>query len=392
MVKTLKNIYHLGLALAGAVRYGFPSRRIFVIGVTGTKGKTSVVELLSHILESAGYRTAFISSVHVKVADDIRKNMTGNTMPGRFFIQRFLESAVETRCKFALLEVTSQGVAQSRHRFIDFDAAIFTSLEPEHIESHGSFEKYREAKLAFFRAVSRSPKPQKYFLINRDDEGASHFEKAAESGRVVLFSGEEIASHYFPLVTHMANIAAAVTMAGELGISEEKIRSALKSWQGVRGRMEVVQGEPFRIVIDYAHTPNSLRYVYENVKPKSGKLICVLGSAGGGRDKWKRAKFGEVSGRYCDEIFLADEDPYDENPVEILEQIAAGIPAGKIVHIVGDRKEAIREALETAKEDDAVILTGKGSESYIHMAQGEKIPWDERQIVEEYLKIKKGGR
>lgn len=391
MLTQLKHLYHFLLALFGAILYRFPSRRIFVIGVTGTKGKTSVVELLSHILEIAGYRTAFISSVHVKIADDIQKNMTGNTMPGRFFIQQFLESAVETKCKFALLEVTSQGVAQSRHRFVDFNAAIFTNLEPEHIESHGSFEKYRDAKLAFFRAVSRSPKPQKYFLINRDDEGASHFEKAAESGRVVLFSGEEIAARYFPLATHAANIAAAVTMAGELGIPEEKIRSALKGWQGVRGRMEVVQEQPFRVVIDYAHTPNSLRYIYENVKPRSGKLICVLGAAGGGRDKWKRAKFGEIAGRYCDEIFLANEDPYDEYPVEILEQIATGIPAEKTVHIIGDRREAIREALETAKEGDAVALTGKGSESYIHMAKGEKIPWDERGVVAQCLGKRKGG-
>lgn len=393
MKKYLTGWYHLLWALAGALVFRFPSREIFLIGVTGTKGKTTVVELLAHVLETAGSKAAFISSVHVRVAENTRRNATGNSMPGRWFIQKFLRRAVSAGCRYAIIEVTSQGVAQSRHRFMDFDAAVFTNLEPEHIEAHGSFERYRAAKLGFFRATAASRKMKKYFVINKDDENARYFGEVARNGEVLWYSGRDADAGQYDGGAHAGNVMAVVTLAKALGIDAGRIRAGLASWRGVPGRMETIQEEPFRVVVDYAHTPKSLELLYrhlgEGVK-KGGRLICVLGAAGGGRDRWKREKFGEIAGTYCGEIVLTEEDPYDEDPGRIVSEIRSGISRTEFpvshVHEVPERKEAIRKAISLAKEGDVVVCTGKGSEAYIHGAHGRNIPWNERGVIEEILK------
>lgn len=149
-VTRFKGIYHFFFAWFGNIICGFPSRKIFVLGVTGTKGKSTVLELISSILEAAGYKTALLSSNRFKIGAESEKNLTSTTMPGRFFIQKFLKKAVKENCNYVLMEITSQGILQYRHRFIDFDAALWTNLQPEHIEAHGSFEAYRQAKVRFF--------------------------------------------------------------------------------------------------------------------------------------------------------------------------------------------------------------------------------------------------
>ncbi len=282
---------------------------------------------------------------------------------------------------------------QSRHRFIEFDAAIFTNLEPEHIEAHGSFEKYRDAKVGFFKAVSASKKPKKYFVINKDDENAHYFEKAAQGGVTIQYSEKELDARYPHQGIHAGNIAAAVAMAKALGVHEETIRTALESWRGVSGRMEIIQERPFRVVVDYAHTPKSLELLYRHLggqKEEGGKLICVLGAAGGGRDRWKRKKFGEIAGVHCDEIVLTNEDPYDEDPDKILSEIESGVSSIKhrvsSIHKIPDRKEAMKKAISLARAGDTMVATGKGSESFIHVAHGARVPWNEREVIEELLK------
>ncbi|MEK7147059.1 MAG: Mur ligase family protein, partial [Patescibacteria group bacterium] len=156
MIFYLKSFYHLILAWLGNLIYRNPSRKLFVLGVTGTKGKSTVLELINAMLEAAGKKTALSSSIRVKIGLDSRKNITGNTMPGRFFLQRFLRQAADVGCEFALIEVTSQGVLQYRHRFIEWDAALITNLTAEHIEAHGSFDNYLKAKTAFFNEASKS--------------------------------------------------------------------------------------------------------------------------------------------------------------------------------------------------------------------------------------------
>ncbi len=332
----VRDTYHFLWAWAGARLYKHPSRRMFVIGVTGTKGKTTTLELINAILEEAGKKTALLSSLRVKVGDESRKNETGNSMPGRAYIQRFLRDAQEAGCRYALVEVTSQGVALHRHRFVDWNFGIITNLAPEHIEAHGSFEAYRSAKLDFLTFVLK--KGGKVFL-NRDDEHFDFFEDAltgVKNGNVVSYSREDDwLRNYLPRIKPLRavaegaapkfllsgfneeNIAVAVAVARELGVSDKAIEDALVGFRGVPGRMEFVIAGPYTGIVDYAHTPDSLEAAYRAAKPEPNprypdpRLICVLGAAGGGRDRWKRPEFGRIAAEYCDEIVLTDEDPYD---------------------------------------------------------------------------------
>jgi len=405
MLNYLKNIYHYVLAWVGSVLYWFPSREIFVLGVTGTKGKSTTVELINEILEAAGKKTAMISSLRFKIGDQSIKNLSSNTMPGRFFIQRKLRQAVNAGCKYFLMEVTSQGIAQHRHRFIDFDAALYTNVKPEHIEAHGSFENYRDAKVSFFDYVAHhSKKPAKLFFVNEDDSSKSYFVHAVNgSGRVVYFSRNNFIekemdkmkiADWFLNNFNLENAAAAAAFAKARDIDWQVIKKVLSKFDGIPGRLEEIQNHPFRVMIDYAHTPDSLEKVYEALSA-SQKLICVLGAAGGGRDKWKRPVMGKIAAEYCKAIVLTNEDPYEENPNSILDQIESGFSENQKSKIknqnfgywkILDRKEAIKKAISLAKNGDTVIITGKGSESWLHMAGGKKIAWDEKRVVEEILR------
>lgn len=393
-MKHLRPIYHYLLAWLGSRIYRQPSRKLFVIGVTGTKGKSTVIELISAILEAANKKTAVISSVRFKNDLLSSRNLTGMTMPGRFLLQKLLFEAAQNSCDYAIMEVTSQGVLQHRHRFIDFDAAILTNLEPEHIEAHGSYENYRDSKVKFFRDVaSRSLKKTKLFFINSEILDKDYFLKAAEGkGRIILFEKGDVQKMKIKTKLlgefNLENIAATIAFARSRNIDWETIRSAIENFDGVPGRLEFVQKIPFSVIIDYAHTPDSLEKVYKTLKAKSyklkaSKLICVLGSAGGGRDVWKRPVMGEIAAKYCDQIILTNEDPFDEDPAEIINQIESGIPPEqrKKSQKIIDRKAAIKKAIQSAKKGDTVIITGKGSEPYLRSAGGKKIPWNEREIV-----------
>lgn len=404
------SLYHFLLALLGGVIYSFPGSNIFVIGVTGTKGKTTTIELLNAILEAAGKRTAVLSSLRIKIAGESKKNPLGNTLPGRFFTQNFLKNAVKEKCQYALIEVTSQGVLLSRHRFINWNAGVLTNLAPEHIEAHGSFENYREAKLKFLRYVIK--KGGKVF-INGDDRNSPFFMGALKNSPVLMFSkSDEGVLRILPKISparaaagsgppafflsgfNQDNIAAAVAVVKDLGIGELVIEDALRRFSGVPGRMEFIEKGGITAVVDYAHTPDSLEAAHRSLKyylkehRGKGRLICVFGAAGGGRDKWKRPKMGEIASKYCDQIILTDEDPYDESSAEILAQIKSGIPKNfpqTAVCEILDRREAIKKAVSLAGDGDVIVVTGKGSEDWIHLGRGKKIPWDEKEVVGEIL-------
>ena len=392
--------YHLTLAYLAALVYGFPSRKIKVIGVTGTKGKSSTVYFLSRIFEGAGYKTAAISTIQFKIAEKEWPNNLKMTMPGRFAIQSFLAKAVKAGCQFAVLEVSSQGVLQYRHRFINFDSAVFTKLAPEHIEAHGSFENYKKYKLKFFEYV------QNNHIINKDDKYFQEFFKIPAKNKQTYSAGD-----YENLKLklwgdfNVANAAAAIKTAEIYGIKPDLAVKILENIESLPGRMELIEeGQNFKVIVDYAHTPDSMEAVYGSLKPKleeNSRLICVFGATGGGRDKWKRPEYGKIAERYCDEIILTNEDPYDENPVSILEQIETGFsqtqgsrPQRQSATMAGaarprkiiDRREAIKKGISLAKEGDIVIITGKGSESTMMIANGQKIPFDDRAVAREILK------
>lgn len=410
----VKNLYHLFLAWLGSVVYRHPSRELIVIGITGTKGKTTSVELLAAVLQGAGKKVAMLSSVHSMINGVYRKNTTGNSMPGRFFIQRFLREAVQAGCAYAVLEVTSQGAVQSRHRFIHFDACALTCLHPEHIESHGSFENYREAKVQFFRdAVHESSKQRKHFFINSDSADARFFEEPilhatgqGHFGEVVFYNRRDFVRDVLKgeperlgawltsdFNTENAAMVYAITQA--LAIDSATALRGLQSFKGLPGRMEwftgstKTSGGSFDVVVDYAHTPGSFEALFGHLRSVlqergSGALIAVFGSYGEGRDAWKRPELGRVASRFCDRIFLTNEGPGDENPQSILAQIQKGVDPSRPHQIIEDRREAIKAALASARAGDIVALVGKGHESYIRIGKKE-IPWNERAVAEAVL-------
>ena len=402
IVDRLRPGYHFSLALLGAVFYRFPAQKLVVVGITGTKGKTSTAELLNSILEAAGAKTALLGTLRFKIGKNSERNLKKMTMPGRFFVQKFLHDAQKAGCTHAVIEMTSEGARQFRQRFIDMDALIFTNLSPEHIESHGSFEKYREAKLSIARTLARSSKTKRFMIANADDAAGKAFLDiagviatpfsisdaaalaATESGISLSWRKYSVNSQ-LPGTFNAYNILGAATCAEALGIPLAAIIKGIERLTSIEGRMERVEGgQPFPVIVDYAHTPDSLEAVYSAYA--SHENICVLGNTGGGRDKWKRPIMGKIADDHCAHVILTDEDPYDEDPRSILLAIAEGMKRKK-PEIILNRREAIRRAITLAGglKNPAVLITGKGTDPYIMGANGSKTPWDDRTVTREEL-------
>lgn len=392
--------YHYLLAAAGALLYRFPSRNLFVVGVTGTKGKSTTVELVHAILENAGYKTALFSTIRFKTPSGEERNLHKMTMPGRFFVQKFLRRAVQSGATHVVMEMTSEGARFFRHKFIDLDALVVTNLTPEHIESHGSFENYKGAKLSLARALEESPKRPRALVVNGDMEHAAQFMTYGAETKISFsmadaknirhddkgmgfdYEGVRIESALRGDFNTM-NILAALSFAKSEHIPLPAAAEGIKSVASVRGRLERVEaGQPFEVIVDYAHTADSLEKVYLVFKGR--RKICVLGGTGGGRDKWKRPEMGKIAANHCDEIFLTDEDPYDENPRQIVIDIQKGILHKKTTTIM-DRRLAMREAFKTARTGDVVIITGKGTDPFIMGPNGTKTPWDDATVAREEL-------
>lgn len=394
-------LYHYTLAFIAALVYRFPGKKIMVVGITGTKGKTTVAELVNVILETAGHSTALSSTLRFKIGNKSERNMYKMTMPGRFFVQKFLRDAVNAHCKYAILEMTSEGAKQFRHKWVYPDALIFTNLAPEHIESHGSFENYRDAKLSIAEAVVHSGKKKTILVTNDDDPASALFRtlpfsdirgySLKDAGAYVLekddarftYQGLTLTSR-LPGTFNILNTLAAARFAETQGITPEKIKKGIESLKEVRGRAEHVnEGQGFRVIVDYAHTPDSLEKIYQAFS--YAPIIAVLGNTGGGRDTWKRPAMGAIAEKYCRHVILTNEDPYDEDPRAIVNAMAAGMKE-KTPHIIMDRRDAIAAALREATTGDVVLITGKGTDPYIMQANSKKIPWDDATVVREELR------
>lgn len=403
LYQKLQPTYHYTLAVLAAILYRFPSRKIKVIGITGTKGKSTTCELVAAILTQAGHKVALSSTVHFKIGDQEKPNLLKMTMPGRFFLQSFIRQAVKAGCDYLVLEMSSEGAKQFRHKFISLDALVFTNLSPEHIESHGSYENYVAAKLKFAYALQNSPKKNKVLVVNGDDPEAEKFLRIsgvtkirfhlseAESYKLsdegVSFIWREILIKS-PMrgLFNIYNILAAATLAESQKVTPEEIKQALSKVSGVPGRLEKIESDNpkqnFEVLVDYAHTADSLEKVYQALGDH--RKICVLGSTGGGRDKWKRPEMGKVAARYCSTIILTNEDPYDEDPEEIIKAVGAGI--GSSYKKIMDRREAIRTAIAEARPGEVVIITGKGTDPYIMGPNSTKTPWSDALVAREELK------
>lgn len=397
--------YHHLLAVAGAIIYRYPSRHVTVIFVTGTKGKSSTAEILNNIFEATGKKTALLGTIRFKVGEKNVRNLRKMTIPGRFFVQKFLRDAVNAKCDVAIVEMTSEATLQFRHRFIDADALIFTNLAPEHIERHGSFAAYRDAKLDIARAVADSSKSRRIIVANADDPNGALFLAEAKNGSVALpyshkdgepirasdrgcdlvFRGAPITSR-LPGRFNAINIIAAATCAEAFGIPLDAIARGVATLATIPGRAEHVEaGQPFQVVVDYAHTTDSLEALYAAFPDT--RNVCVLGNTGGGRDKWKRPEMAAIAAAHCAHVILTNEDPYDEDPTAILRDMEAGLGA-KEHDLILDRREAIRRALEVANEvggNTAVLITGKGTDPYIMGPNGTKEEWDDRAVARQEI-------
>lgn len=400
--------YHYLLSIVGALIYRLPGKKIFIVGITGTKGKTSTAEIVNSILEEAGFKTALAGTLRFKIDQRSTNNKYKMTMPGRFFLQNFLRKAVKAGCQYAVIEMTSEGAKQFRYNLTYPNALIFTNLAPEHIESHGSYENYLKAKLSLAKLVEKSKKPEKILISNIDDKEGAKFldfdvntkisyqisdienKNIKKEGLEFRYQNTDFES---PLSGefNLYNILASIKFTQTQNIGLEIIKNGIKKLNGIRGRVEKIELEDrnphknkqdFKVIVDYAHTPDSLEKLYETFS--YSKRICVLGNTGGGRDTWKRPVMGKIASDHCSHIILTNEDPYDEDPMQIIDEVASGIE-NPIFEKILDRREAINKAISLAKTGDTVLITGKGTDPYIMEAENKKTPWSDSQVAKEEL-------
>ena len=423
------------LATAAAWWYGDPSRELGVVGITGTDGKTTTAFLSMAVLEEAGLSTGLISTAALKVGSIRTENPEHVTTPESPQLQQTLRAMVAAGNTAAIVETTSHGLALARVAEVAYDIAIFTNLSHEHLELHGTFEAYREAKLSLFRGLGKAggmggvagarsaavavakllPRPwPRTAIVNADDPAAPLFIAAAQkAGAAIITYGEsagadvravtveedahslrvEVATPRWGGLVELQiagrfnalNATAAVALGEALNLDPEAIRRGLAQAGSVSGRMErVACGQPFGVIVDYAHSPVALQTVLDSLAPvaaaRGGGLIVVFGSAGE-RDVQKRPMMGRIAGERCRLVIVTDEDPRGEDSSAILDQIAAGAEAagkGRGVDLlcIADRRAAMATAFGRARPGDVVLLAGKGHEQSIIMSDGPR-PWDE---------------
>lgn len=391
--------YHFLWAVGSALWYGSPAKKLVVIGVTGTKGKSSVAEMLHALLAAEGHNAALAGTIRFAIGDESRPNKYKMTLPGRGFIQQFLAEAVRKGATHAVVEITSEAALQYRHLGLSLDALVFTNLQKEHLESHGSFENYFRAKFRIGEALARSKKRPRAMIANADDPKGAAFlalpveerlpfsyaeagdPQIREDGVAFTYRGTRFSLPQ-PGRFSVMNALAVIKATEFLRIPPTSAARAFAGVARIPGRAERIEaGQEFLVVVDYAHTPDSLTALYDAYPER--RKICVLGNTGGGRDTWKRPEMGRIADERCAEVILTNEDPYDENPRAILEAMASEMKRPPT--LILDRRAAIRHALRAARPGDAVLITGKGTDPYIMGARGAKTPWSDATVAREEL-------
>lgn len=408
--RPLLQAYHFTLARTAEFWYRHPSEKMIVIGVTGTNGKSSTTNFIAQILTELGETVGYTSTAGFSIAGKEVENKMKMTMPGRFALEHMLREMVRAGCSYVIVETSSQGLDQFRHLGINYDVAVFTNLTPEHIEAHGGFENYKKAKGKLFAHLTNRKKKTidghqvpKTIVANADDEHASYFASfPADAHFSFKFSEKSIAAngrtehvHTLPLKAEFEqkNALAAIATVHALGFPLVRVTDAAGKLKPLAGRFERIEmGQPFAVIVDYAYEPYALQALYEAVKGLGyHSVIGVHGSAGGGRDIARRPVIGALAGKEEKIVIVTNEDPYDDNPREIIEAVAAGARSagkkeGEDLFLIDDRQVAIKKALSLAGAGDAVIITGKGSEPVMAVAGGKKIPWSDRWVTESALK------
>lgn len=425
---------HLVEAILYNIRYGFPSRGIKVIGITGTNGKTTTSFLVHRMLHESGLKVGLMTTVAYGVGDNITPQVEHMTTASVPVLLRRIKAMKKQGIEYLVLETTSHALAQHRVWSMPYTISVLTNLTHEHLDYHGTFERYRTAKRMMFKQTNRNRRGLRIGVVNADDPSAEVFASAVdhpirygiEHGDVratdIKLNSEgvqyaaELDGKIYHIKTHLPgsfnvyNSLAAVCVGRALGLSEQQIEQGIAALKGVEGRMtRIDEGQPFNVIVDYAHTPDSFEQIFKDLRPAvKGKLLVLFGSAGR-RDEAKRAVQGKLAGQYADEVIITEEDDRDMDGQAIMEEIAAGaIEVGKTleknVFMVHDRAEAIQFAINRAHTGDTLLLLGKGHEKDIlrngpraaelrHLQQDDrnpdrviKIHWDEAAAARTALK------
>ncbi|MBU4315420.1 UDP-N-acetylmuramoyl-L-alanyl-D-glutamate--2,6-diaminopimelate ligase [Patescibacteria group bacterium] len=415
-------LYHYFVAMIATIFYGFPSKKMIVIGVTGTKGKTSAINFIWSSLTAGGYKTGIISTANIRIGEKEFVNKYHMTMPGRFTIQKLLSQMVREGCKYCIVETTSEGIKQHRNTGIYYDIAVFTNLTPEHLQAHdGSFEKYKQMKGKMFMSLSthkkiiNGAKIKKVIIANNDDEHADYYLNFKADQKITFATQNKADAIAKDIIEtnngvdftvdnakfkinilgkfNVYNAMPAIIIGRLAKMNDDQINKGLENLMSIPGRMEIIdEGQDFTVIVDYAHEKQSITKVLQTantMKQQTAKTIILLGAEGGGRDKSKRPIMGELSAKMADHVIVSNVDPYEDDPEEILEDIAqASEKFGKIrgqnLFVIEDRREGIAKALSLANKNDIVLITGKGAEQSI-VIDGKKSAWDDRLVVKEEL-------
>ena len=422
--KSLINFFHYTESIAAAQKYKKPSEGMIVIGIVGSKGKTTTANMLWSILSADGNKVGLIGTANIRYGNKEEMNPYHMTMPGAFVMQKILAKMASMKCKYVVMEVPSEGQTQYRHVGINFDVLVFTNVTKELMAAHDfSMETLHKHNKRVFKHLTHSKRKTidlartpKMIIANTDNKHAKDY-LIFQADKKVTFGTKADADYK---ITNLAdtqsgisfdidkssykvkilgkinaiNAAGAIATASALGANKKAISTGLSKLPTIPGRMEVIEGkQPFTLVVDYAHEQASMTALMnsaKDIKPKSAKVITLLGAEGGGRDSAKRPVMGEICAKGSDIIILSNVDPYEDDPIDIINDIKqgalkAGAKEGKNMFIVPDRREGIRKALQLAKKDDLVLITGKGAEQSI-VIDGKSSPWDDRKVVREELK------
>lgn len=399
-MRAVKNYLHLIEAIVANIVYGFPSKRLRVIGITGTDGKTTTTSLVYHILKSAGKKVSMVSTVYAKVGDKEFDTGLHTTTPSSFQIQKFLKLSADVGDEYFVLETTSHALDQYRVHGVQFYVGGITNVTHEHLDYHITYENYLQAK-------SKLLLQSKIAVINKDDRSFPFLSRILFQ-HPSTFTYSRISSANYGLSTlgtlantlseyNQHNYLLAYAVADRIGIDNDTIISGMSTYSYPPGRMETVYDRDFKVIVDFAHTPHAIDKALMDIKKRyltsKGRLIHVFGSASE-RDSSKRPFMGETSSRWADVIILTEEDYRKEDPKKIAQEIAAGIDtkfkkinsselthqSNQIYTIVPNRKEAIEKAIAIAHSHDVIVTTGKGHEKSLCRGTTE-YPWNEKETI-----------
>lgn len=386
--------------------FGHPERKMTLVGVTGTNGKTTITSVIKHVLTVNGYKTGLVGTIRNEIGDEVVQ--TGNTTPMAFELMQLFDRMYRAGCKYVVMEVSSFGLVQERIGASFFDVAVFTNLTQDHLDYHKDMEDYYQAKKMLFdrcriavcntdddygRRLFGEISCEKYtYSINDSADFYADGIKIKSSG-TSFWLCEDSRSHLvnlkMPGMFNVSNAVAAIAVCMKLGLTAEKVISALGSCSGVKGRCEIIPtGRDFTVICDYAHTPDAVENVLKSVREYTeGRLICLFG-CGGNRDAAKRPKMAAAAAKYADRLIITSDNPRNEAPEAIISDILAGLNGTDVPYeTITDRREAIYHSLKIAEKGDVIVLAGKGHEDYQILADGVHIHFDEREVVAEGLKL-----